>query len=181
LGVLGAGESVVIAACNYVWMWPVSGDPTYDPHPFTGGRSFVGELAWDWDWDAGQSWVETPGVATTILTIPASSTTATKRQRVRLVEAPGAATTIRVLGKRKAPTFTDDNDESGLSGADNCLIAFVQADMLQRERQYGKAQVLQQEAIALLDQLRHLETVQQAHHVRMMPDFGFGPSHSEYF
>jgi hypothetical protein len=118
---------------------------------------------------------------TTILTIPASSTTATKRQRVRLVEAPGAATTIRVLGKRKAPTFTDNNDESGLSGADNCLIAFVQADMLQRERQYGKAQVLQQEAIALLDQLRHLETVQQAHHVRMMPDSGFGPDCTEYF
>lgn len=110
---------------------------------------------------------------TTVSTMAAAALGATKRQRIRLMEIPADDVTIRVLGKRVCPTFSDDNDVPGINGVDNCLLAFAQADMLQRERQYGKAQAVQQEAGALLDQLKTLEMVQQAHNVSIQPGQGF--------
>lgn len=129
----------------------------------------------------GTTFTSTGYAYSAILSVPASTTSQPKRQRIQFVEIPTLATTVRVLGKRRPPTFSDDNDEAGLSGIDNALIAFVQADMLQRERQYGKAQAVQAEGMALLDQLKHAETVQQAHHVKIMPDAGYGPDNTAYF
>jgi hypothetical protein len=109
-----------------------------------------------------------------VLTVSAETINAARRQRIRLVEIPDVALTIRVLGKRPAPDFSGDNDEPGLSGIANCLIAFSMGDMLQRERQYGKANALFSEAMQLLDQLKRVEVVQQAHNQRIIPDSGFG-------
>jgi hypothetical protein len=110
----------------------------------------------------------------TLLTVAAADTIAAKRCRIKLIGVPDDGTVLRVLGKAAAPTFSNDNDEPGLSGVQNCLIAFVQADMLQRERQYSKAQALQLEGQALLDQFKRQEVVQQAHHQRIIPEDGYG-------
>ena len=109
-----------------------------------------------------------------VIVMAAATTAAPKRQRIRLVVKPDASLTLRVLAKRKPPTFTDDNDEPGINGIDNVLLAFGQADMLERERQYGKAQLKLQEAALLLTQLIGQETVQQAHNQRIMPNEGYG-------
>lgn len=107
------------------------------------------------------------------VTIAASDTAALKRQRIRLLQIPTESTTIRVLGKRTMPTFESDLDTPPINGMENCLLAFAHADMLQRERQYGKARELQEEAIGLLDQLKDLEVVQQAHNISIQPGSGF--------
>lgn len=139
-----------------------------------GGTDFVGTLTFD-----GTQF--TPDSPETIVTLAASDTSAPLRQRIRLVEIPTQETTIRVLGKRTPPAFTDDNDEPGLSGADNCLLAFGQADMLERERQYSKAKDKFDEAMLLLDQLVRQETVQQAHNARLIPGGGYGDDNVDGF
>lgn len=113
-------------------------------------------------------------VQTTSVTMGLTDLNALKRQRIQLLGALADPTIIRVLGKLRAPTFTNDNDDPGLTGIDNCLIAFAQADMLERERQYSKAQVCMQEGQALLAQLKRVETVQQAHNQRFVPEHGYG-------
>lgn len=116
----------------------------------------------------------TPGTTTAIVTMAAAVTNSPKRQRIRLLFIPSQETTIRVLGKRTAPLFNSDNDEPAIPAMTNCLLSFVHADMLQRARRYGQAQAIQQEAVALLDQLKKLETVQQAHNVHISPQEGMG-------
>jgi hypothetical protein len=109
-----------------------------------------------------------------VLGLGAAVTNAPKRQRIRFVERPDSSVTVRVLGKRTVPEFSAANDEPSISGITNTLLAFAQGDMLQRERQYGKAQALYQEAMALFDQVKRLETVQQAHQTRIIPEGGYG-------
>jgi hypothetical protein len=109
-----------------------------------------------------------------VLTVAATDTAAKIRQRVRLVQIPTATMTVRVFGKRVAPQFTDDLDSPGLTGVENCLLAFAQGDMLQRERHYAKAQSLYQEGALLLAGLKQQEAVQQAHEQRIMPEQGYG-------
>ena len=101
------------------------------------------------------------------------------RQRIKLTQIPTSGAglqsfTVRVLGKRTAPNFTNDLDQPGLTGVENCLLAFVQADMLQRERHYAKAQSLYQEGQLLLGQLKGQEAIQQAHEQRIIPEGGYG-------
>lgn len=108
------------------------------------------------------------------VTVASADESAAKRQRVRLIQIPTAALTLRVLGKRVCPSFSDDLDEPGISSAHNCLIAFGQADMLERERQYAKAQTKMQEAALLLDQLKRVEVAQQANNQRIQPEGGYG-------
>jgi len=118
----------------------------------------------------------------TVLTFAAADTLALKRQRIRFTPVPDAETmTVRVLGKRKLPTFTADSDEFALTGGINLLHAMTQADMLERERHYGKAQAVQQRALVLLQQLKDQEMVQQAHNQRIMPEEGYGSTEFERF
>lgn len=109
-----------------------------------------------------------------IITLGPTETNAKHRQRIRLLQIPTDSPVVRVLGKRTPPSFTEDLDEPGLSGIENCLIAFAQGDMLQRARQYAKAQAMFQEATLLLQQLKSVEVVQQAHHSRIVPEHGYG-------
>jgi hypothetical protein len=67
-----------------------------------------------------------------------------------------------------------DLESPAIRGSENCLIAFAQADMLERDEQYGKAQAKLQEALVLLQQLKAVETVQQAHNVSITPAGGYG-------
>lgn len=120
--------------------------------------------------------VTAPTVAWTgeAFTIPLATTAMPLRQRIRLVELPADSVTLRVLFKSKFPAFTDDNDICPLQSCENALIAFTAADMLQRERQYGKAQALQAEGQTLLNLLIQNETAQQANRPRLIPGEGYG-------
>lgn len=136
-----------------------------------GGAGFIGLIDYAWP-SAAFSFSSSQAGA--VLVLAAAATAAPQRCRIKLIGVPDDGTVLRILGKSAAPAFSNDNDEPGLSGVANCLIAFAQADMLQRERQYSKAQALQQEAQALLDQFKRQEVVQQAHHQRIIPEDGYG-------
>jgi hypothetical protein len=125
----------------------------------------------EWDESAAATW---GSVARSI----AGSTGFVPRQRIRVYPKPGnsaAAVNFTALVKRKVRSLTLDGDVSQLPGLDNCLMAFAQADMLQHDRQYGKAQVVQQEALALFEQFKRLEVAQQADNMRFIPDVGEVP------
>ena len=138
--------------------------------PPTGDDTTIeGSVVWD-----GSAFTYTKRCEDSIVTMAATDTTAALRQRIRLLETPEDATTVRVLGKRKCPRFSDDNDQPPVRGMENLLIAMAQGDMLERERQYGKANLKFQEGVALLNQFKAEETIQQAHNQRIIPDSGFG-------
>lgn len=104
---------------------------------------------------------------------PAGGTSMIPRQRVRVYPKPGNGAerrSMRALVKRKALPISSNNDTPTLTGIENCLMAFAQSDMLQRARQYGKAQIVQQEALALFDQFKRLEVVQQANRMQITPE-----------
>jgi hypothetical protein len=75
-----------------------------------------------------------------------------------------------VLGKAPVSGFATDEDGPMLRGSDNCLIAFATADMLERGRQYGKAQAKLQEAGALLQQMLVVDQAQSAGIMRLIPE-----------
>ena len=88
---------------------------------------------------------------------------------IQLIKKPDTAKTLLVLGKLKVVALTD-SDSPKINGIDNALIAFVEGDMLQHTRQYGKAQVMQQEAAAQLAICRDLETSQSAKISKLVPE-----------
>jgi hypothetical protein len=109
-----------------------------------------------------------------VFAVGASDTAAALRQRIRLVKIPTGNNTLRVLAKVVMPTFTADADNPPIRGSEDVLIALTQADMYQREHQVGKAEAKKQEAAGHYESLFRLETVQQAHNKRLIPDDGFG-------
>ena len=160
----GIGRFAAAAAALYA---TTSGQqPIAILHP-TGGVE--GTAIWD-----GTALTYAARDASDLIALAATDTAAPLRQRIRLLETPEEATTVRVLGKRKCPAFTDDNDQPPVRGMENLLIAMAQGDMLERERQYGKANLKFQEGVALLNQFKAEETIQQAHNQRIIPDSGFG-------
>ena len=88
---------------------------------------------------------------------------------IQLIKKPDEAKTLLVLGKLKVVAL-GDTDSPKINGVDNALLAFIEADMLQHTRQYGKAQVVQQEATAQLAIMRDLETAQSARVSRLIPE-----------
>ena len=88
---------------------------------------------------------------------------------IHLIKKPDTAKALLVLGKLKVVAL-DDLDSPKINGIDNALLAFVEADMLQHLRQYGKAQVMQQEASAQLAVCRDLETSQSAKISKLVPE-----------
>lgn len=80
------------------------------------------------------------------------------------------AETLLCLFKVKCPGLPSDNSVSIIPSLDNCLMAFAQADMLERERQYGKAQICVAEGGALLNEAKKSEVYEQAYSARVVPD-----------
>lgn len=111
--------------------------------------------------------------ATTFVALGSTITNAPKRQRIQILGSVVDGTVIRILGKSKVPTFTADADEPGLSGVENCLIAFAHGDMLKTLRQYQKSGLVMQEGLSLLEQLKKVETAQQAYSKRLIPEGGY--------
>jgi hypothetical protein len=118
---------------------------------------------------AGRVFLQING--TTVSFCPAGKLSFPRRQRIRVFPRPPTSGTqyFEALVKRAIIPLEDDNDEATLEGIDNCLMAFAQADMLQRSRQYGKAQLVTQEAAALFEQFKRVEIFQQAHQQRVIP------------
>lgn len=86
---------------------------------------------------------------------------ASNAKKIRLLPTSATAISLRVVGKRTMPTLAD-GDSLILRNLDNCLLAFATADMLQRQRQYGKAKELVEEGGALLEAAKKVETEQAA-------------------
>lgn len=107
-------------------------------------------------------------------TIAAAATRSPAYQRIRFFSIPTVATTVSVLAKMKSTSLDYDQEVSTLKNIDNCLIAFVHADLLEYRRQYGKAQSKMQEAVALLQQVIDVEALQEATNARIQPEEGFG-------
>lgn len=87
--------------------------------------------------------------------------TASKRI-VSLYPIPAVTTALYIVGKRAMLPLTSDGDSPVLRNLDNCLMAFAQADMLQRQRQYAKAKELVEEGAALLEAAKKVELEQAA-------------------
>jgi hypothetical protein len=161
------GASASVTPDNYVTPVAISGPPVLDPTAVPGGAYFGGVITND---GGGFTFARaTPSG----VTLAAADTAARKRQRIRLIELPDAALTIRVLAKLVCPSLSADGDAPALTNVDNCLMAFAQGDMLQRERQYGKAQAAFAEGVQLLDQLKRVEVIQEAHNLCIQPDGGY--------
>lgn len=172
------GASVTLpAASNYIVALLSFSGPFYGTEPnaagaFPDGSLFSGTVTYNPT--GGFTFSSTTANNADVVSLAAADTAGKLRQRVRFVTIPDASLTVRILGKRGAPTFTNDLDQPGLTGVENALLAFAQADMLQRERHYAKAQALYQEAGLLLEQLKQEETVQMAHEQRIIPEGGYG-------
>ena len=93
--------------------------------------------------------------------------------RVQLLRAVAtdATTTESLLfyGKRRLLPMEEDLSAPQISQIDDILIAFATADMLERERQYGKAQLKVQEANALLANRMIQERNQKGNRVQIIP------------
>jgi hypothetical protein len=95
--------------------------------------------------------------------------------KIRVFPTPQVTTAIILQGKRIFDQLVQDSDSPALRNIDQALIAFGTADMLQRQRQYAKAQAVLQEAAAALDGMVRAETERAGHQVRVVPyteDYG---------
>ena len=106
----------------------------------------------------------------TLFSIPAAATAATVRARLRLLPRPNEETPCKCLVKKKPAALVNDADAPELIGVENALMCFAEGDMYQHARQLGKQQAKVGEGLALLEQYKRLEVVQQASRGQITPD-----------
>lgn len=166
--IIGSPQAQVGAAASHPGSQPTITAAV--PASFVGtiSASLAGGLAFD-------------AVTGMIVVLQAADLVAKRRQRIQMLGTVPEGSIVRVLGKVAPPTFTADNDVPGLTGCENVLIAFGQADMLKRSRQYGKSAAVQKEGMLLLEQLKRVQVVQQANHKRLMPEDGYGWEYATNF
>jgi hypothetical protein len=81
-------------------------------------------------------------------------------KRIRLFPIPNAVFALKIIAKRTPNTLSISTDTPILRNIDNVLIAYAMGDMLERQRQYGKAAEKFKEAGALLEAAKQLESAQ---------------------
>lgn len=111
-------------------------------------------------------WFDRTGVTVGFVILPKDSE---GNMRIRLLEAPGRDVSLNILGKKKLTPLANETDTPLLTGVENCLISFVEADMLEYCRQYGKAQSKLMEAGAHLQGMKNIEQQQSAKVSRIIP------------
>lgn len=84
---------------------------------------------------------------------------ASDAKKIKVFPTPTVNTTLFIVGKRTRPELTDSTS-SIIRNIDNALIAYATGDMLERQRQYAKAQSKFQEASTLLEAAKAIETGQ---------------------
>ena len=109
------------------------------------------------------------GTPTDFIVLPKSVSASGTRPRIKLIRVPNETKTLLVLGKMNVTLF-GDNTSPTLSGVDNTLVAFVEADALEYLQQYAKAQAKLQEAAAHLQLMRDMEKHQSARVQQLVPD-----------
>lgn len=92
-------------------------------------------------------------------------------RQLRLFPAPtpGTPAVLLIAGKRPFPGLADGGATPILRNIDNALLTFATGDMLERQRQYGKAQAKFEEGAAHLAALVELETRQGGQIVQLIP------------
>lgn len=116
------------------------------------------------------------GTPLAFITLPK---TADGSVRLRLVQKPNQTKTLTVLGKVKLRIIDSTNayvtrnlteilDKPAISNIDNALLSFAEADMLTRERQYSKAQMMQAEAVAQIKVAVGVEKNQSANNLQVL-------------
>jgi len=102
--------------------------------------------------------------------------TASNVCQIRLVQTPSETKTLSVLGKIKlriidgssqfqTRNLTNDTDSPALNGIDNALLAFAEGDMLTRDRQYSKAQMMYADGVAQIKVATNIERGQSAYNL----------------
>jgi hypothetical protein len=109
------------------------------------------------------------GTPTDFIVLPKTTGPSGTYSQIKLLRIPSDAKTLLVLGKLYV-TELGDNDSPMLSGIDNTLVAFVEADALEYLQQYAKAQAKLQEAAAHLQLMRDMEKHQSARVQQLVPD-----------
>ena len=109
------------------------------------------------------------GTPTDFIVLPKVTSASGTYSQIKLLRIPDDAKTLLVLGKLYV-TELGDNDSPMLSGVDNTLVAFVEADALEYLQQYAKAQAKLQEAAAHLQLMRDMEKHQSARVQQLIPD-----------
>ena len=92
-------------------------------------------------------------------------------RKLRLFPAPSSAlpSPLLIAGKRPFPGLADGTSTPVLRNIDNALLAFATGDMLERQRQYGKAQAKYHEAAAHLAAMVDLEVRQGGQIIQLIP------------
>ena len=106
------------------------------------------------------------GEVVNFIVIAKSSVDAAK---IKLLRKPKEEKTLLILGKIKLIEL-GAADSPVINGIDNSLLAFVEGDMLEHLRQYGKAQIKYQEAAGQLQIAKDMETHQSASNTRIIPE-----------
>jgi len=107
--------------------------------------------------------------ADAFISAPAAATAWPARIPVQLIPRPTEATALKALVKKKALPLTEDEDVPELRDCENALLALAQGDMLERGRQYGKAQAVYGEAGTLLTVLKNQHAFQENQLVQIIP------------
>ncbi|HTI69675.1 MAG TPA: hypothetical protein VMF06_06900 [Candidatus Limnocylindria bacterium] len=145
--------SVALATELYVWVESLSKDPTL------GVVLVSSQLLWNEGFDEWE---------------PESN----ERRHVvcRIVQRPAydpaRPLMLYACVKKKIQPLVSEGDVPVVRGIDNALLAFAQADMLERGRQYSKAQLKTQEAVALLQAAMDLQVGQGASLAQIQPAGG---------
>ena len=99
--------------------------------------------------------------------------------QIRLVQKPNQTKTLTVLGKVKlrvidsansyqTRNFTSDTDRPAISNIDNALLSFAEGDMLTRDRQYSKAQMMYADGVAQTKVAVGVEKNQSANNLQVL-------------
>lgn len=107
-------------------------------------------------------------LAKTILSLE-SWETSRSFQRIHFDVIPESADSCLILFKRTFRPLVNDSDSPELTGIDNALLASAIADMLEGQRQYGKAQIKMQEASMMATQMADMERHQSASASQLIP------------
>ena len=95
-------------------------------------------------------------------------------KRVQLLRAAASANAsgeaLLFYGKHVINPLIHDNDVPQIKNIEEVLIAYTTADMLERERQWGKAQLKVQEGSALLMSRILAERTQKSNSIQIVPD-----------
>jgi hypothetical protein len=151
----------------------LSGVPKYETIVVAGTSVLTSANSYDEVFSLSKSSTDYPLTAqnssgSTILSL-ATWETAKSFQRIHFDMVPSEAMACMILFKRTFVPLINDSDSTELTGIDNALLASAIADMLEGQRQYGKAQVKMQEASMMATQMADLERHQSASAAQLIP------------